>query len=353
MKIEENRKAIDSIDAQIIELLNERTRHALDIGAAKVESGEEIYAPHREVGVLDKVCELNNGPIRDAGLRAIFREIMSSSLALQKSMTIAYLGPDATYTHLAAIRRFGSSLEYSPQKSISDVFIEVSRGHADYGVVPIENSTEGVVTNTLDLFVDSDLKIVSQIVTPIQHCLVAKDPSVTPTTLFTHPQALAQCRRWIEQNHPNIEIMETSSTTRAAELAREKVGGMAIASSLAAEKYGLEILDRNIQDNSQNATRFLVLGRQCSPSTGKDRTSLMFSVPDKVGALHDALRAFRQHAINMTKIESRPSKRKAWEYFFFVDCMGHIEDEIVAQAIADLQKICSTVKVLGSYPNTE
>ncbi len=353
MKIEEHRKAIDGIDAKIIELLNERTGHVLEIGAAKVEAGEEIYAPHREVGVLDKVCALNPGPIPNHGLRAIFREIMSSALALQKSMTIAYLGPDATYTHLAAIRRFGSSLDYSPQKTIAEVFTEVSRGHADYGVVPIENSTEGVVTNTLDLFVDSDLKIVSQIVTPIQHCLVTKDPAVAPTTLFTHPQALAQCRRWIEKNYPNIEILETSSTTRAAELAREKEGGVAIASSLAAEKYELEIIERNIQDSSENATRFLVLGRNCSPPTGKDRTSLMFSVPDKVGALHEALSAFRKHAINMTKIESRPSKRKAWEYFFFVDCMGHVEDETVAQSIEDLRKICSTVKVLGAYPNTE
>src|SRR5437868_2739860 len=257
MSLAEHRKAIDKLDHKIVELLNERTGHVLQIGEIKVKAGEEIYAPHRELAVLERVCKLNKGPITNESLRAIYREIMSSALSLEKTMVIAYFGPEATYTHQAAIRRFGASLTYTPQKTIADVFTEVSKGRADYGVVPVENSTEGIVTHTLDMLVDSDLKIVSQIVLPIQHCLLSN-------------------------------------------------------SSLAAEKYGLKILESDVQDSSSNATRFLVLGRLCSPPTGKDRTSLMISLAHEAGALHKALAPFRKYRINMTKIESRPNKRKAW-----------------------------------------
>src|SRR5881398_1411013 len=313
MSIPEHRKAIDKLDAKIVKLLNERTRHVLEIGAIKLKAGEEIYAPHRELAVLQRLGRLNPGPITNESLRAIYREIMSSALSLQKTMRIAYLGPEATFTHQAAIRRFGSSLLYYSHKTITDVFNEVSKNRADYGVVPIENSTEGVVSHTLDMFVDSDLKIVSQIVLRVQHCLLSDSKQSQLKKLFAHPQALAQCRAWVQNNLPRVEIIETSS----------------------------------------NATRFLVLGRQCSPATGHDRTSLMISLVDKVGALHRALAAFRRYRINMTKIESRPSKRKAWEYFFFIDCDGHVSDHKVAKAISELEQQCSFVKVLGSYPNAE
>lgn len=353
MSMQEHRKAIDKLDEKIVELLNERTKHVLEIGSIKLKNGEEIYAPHRELAVLERVCKLNGGPITNESLRAIYREVMSSALSLEKTMTIAYFGPEATFTHQAAIRRFGSSLTYSPQKTIADVFTEVGKNRADYGVVPVENSTEGVVTHTLDMFVESELKIVAQIVLPIQQCLIGKGPKSEIKTIYSHPQALAQCRSWLQNHMPHAEVIEASSTTRAAELAAGEPAAAAIASSLAAERYNLKVLESDIQDNSANATRFLVLGRQCSPPTGRDRTSMMLGISHEVGALHRALAPFRKFKLNMTKIESRPNKRKAWEYFFFVDCDGHIEDKSLAEAVAKIGKSCNLVKILGSFPVSE
>ena len=353
MNIPHHRKAIDKCDAQIVKLLNERTRHVLAIGEIKCRSGEEIYAPHRERAVLERVCRKNTGPLTNESLRAIYREVMSSALSLEKSLTVAYLGPEATFTHQAAIQRFGASLRYTPHKTITDVFTEVSKQRADYGVVPVENSTEGAVTHTLDKFVDSDLKIVAQIVLPVQHCLLATCPRSQIRKLYTHPQALGQCRAWVQANLPRVEIVETSSNARSAELAAKEKGAAAVAGLLAAERYDVPVLEYDIQDNIANATRFLVLGRQCSPPTGNDRTSLMFSLVDRVGALYGALVAFRRHGVNMTKIESRPSKRKAWEYIFFVDCEGHLEDNRLKKAVKLLGEHCSYVKVLGSYPDSE
>jgi chorismate mutase/prephenate dehydratase len=353
MNIPEHRKAIDQLDAQIVRLLNERTKHVLHIGEMKLKAGEEIYAPHRERAVLDRICRQNSGPITNDSLRAIYREVMSSALSLEKSMTVAYFGPEATFTHQAALKKFGASLNYAAQKTIADVFAEVSRQRADYGVVPVENSTEGVVTHTLDMFVDSDLKVVAQIVMRVQQCLMSKVSQRNIKKLYVHPQSLAQCRAWIQNHLPHVEIIETSSNARSAELAAKAKNSAALGGALAAQRYGLDVLEADIQDNSTNTTRFLVLGRQCSPPTGQDRTSLMFSIPHQVGALHTSLAPFRKFRLNMTKIESRPSKRKAWEYFFFVDCDGHYEDKRVANAIVDLQKHCAFVKVLGSYPNSE
>jgi chorismate mutase/prephenate dehydratase len=353
VNIPEHRKLIDRLDAHIVRLLNERTKHVLAIGDMKLKAGEEIYAPHRERAVLRRICQSNEGPVTDEQLCAIYREIMSSALALEKTMSIAYLGPEATFTHQAAIQKFGSSLRYVSQKTIADVFAEVSRNRADYGVVPVENTTEGVVTHTLDMFVDSDLKIVSQIVLPVQYCLAGNGRLQDIKRLYVHPQALGQCRQWVQEHLPKVEIFETSSNARSAELAAKGKVNAAITGVLAAEKYGLPVLEQDIQDNAANATRFLVLGRQCSPPTGDDRTSLLMSVADKAGALHQAIAAFRRHKINMTKIESRPSKRKAWEYFFFIDCDGHVQDRKVVKAIQLLGEHCNFVKILGSYPNTE
>jgi len=353
VSIPKHRQAIDKLDARIVRLLNERTRHVLAIGDIKLAAGEEVYAPHREQAVLKRICALNPGPMTNDQLRAVYREIMSSALALEKTMTIAYFGPEATFTHQAAIQRFGSSLKYSPQKTIADVFTDVGKKSADYGVVPVENSTEGIVSHTLDMFMDSDLKIVSQIVLPVQQCLLSNSPRKQIKKLYVHPQSLAQCRGWIQTHLPAAELVETSSNARSAELAAREKSTAAIAGVLAAEKYGLRVLETDIQDSAGNATRFLVLGRQCSPPTGDDRTSLMLSVADKAGALHEAIAAFRRYKINMTKIESRPSKRKAWEYFFFIDCEGHAQDRKVAKAIELLGQHCNFVKVLGSYPNME
>jgi chorismate mutase/prephenate dehydratase len=353
MNILEHRKEIDRIDRQLVHLLNERTRHVLAIGEIKRKGEEEIYAPHRELSVLRRVCRMNEGPITNESLRSIYREIMSSSLSLEKSMTIAYLGPEATFTHQAALQRFGASLRYSAQKTITDVFGEVSRRRADYGVVPVENSTEGIVTHTLDMFVDSELKIVAQIVLPIQHCLLSTSRRDQIKRLYVHPQTLAQCRGWVQKNFPDAEIIETSSNARSAELAATHEHAGALAGVLAAERYDVPILEKDIQDSTANVTRFLVLGRQSPPPTGRDRTSILFSVADKVGALHHALAAFRRYRINMTKIESRPSKRKAWEYFFFVDLDGHANDRKLVRAMEHLAEQCNFVKVLGSYPYTE
>jgi chorismate mutase / prephenate dehydratase len=352
MNIPDHRKSIDKLDAHIVKLLNERTKHVLAIGEIKRKAGEEIYAPHRERAVLQRISRRNQGPITNDSLRAIYREIMSSALSLEKSLTVAYLGPEATFTHQAAIRRFGSSLHYSSQKTIADVFTEVSKHRADYGVVPVENSTEGVVTHTLDMFVDSDLKIVAQIVLPVQHCLLSNHPQSQIKKLYSHPQSLGQCRDWVRKTLPHVEIVETSSNARSAELAAKEKGAAAIAGVLASEKYRVPVLEYDIQDNVANATRFLVLGRQSSPPTGDDRCSLMFSIADRPGALYRALAAFRRYRINMTKIESRPSKRKAWEYLFFVDCAGHEEDRRLSKAISQLGEHCSYVKVLGSYPDS-
>lgn len=353
MNLSDHRKAIDALDAQIVRLLNERTQHVLQIGEIKLKAGEEIYAPHREQAVLDRVCKSNAGPITNESLRHIYREIMSSALSLEKSMVIAFLGPEATFTHEAAIRRFGSSLKYAPQNSIAEVFTEVSKMRADYGVVPVENSTEGVVTHTLDMFVDSELKIVSQIVLKIEQCFVSRFKRDQIEKFYVHPQTLAQCRSWLQKNFPKAEIIETSSNSRSVDFASREKNSAAIAGVLAAEKYNVPVIDHGIQDNAVNATRFLVLGRTCSPPTGNDRTSLMLSIKDEVGALHQTLAPFRKYKLNMTKIESRPSKRKAWEYFFFVDCDGHLEDKKVSKALADLEGVCNFVKVLGSYPKAE
>lgn len=350
-KLQQLRSKIDEIDSKLVRLLNERTKLVLDIGNLKHASGGEIYAPDREDAVLRRIVEKGKGPLPSDSLRAIYREVMSASLALEKPLVIAYLGPEATYSHMAVIKKFGSSLKYEPLPSITDVFTEVSKGRADYGVVPIENSTEGAVTHTYDMFVDSELKICAQIVLQIRHNLMAACPRDQIKKLYSIPQVLAQCRQWLQINMPQVEIIETSSSTRAAQIAKTEPNAGALASSLAAEMYGLTIHDENIQDSSENITRFLVIGRKYPPRTGNDKTSLMYAVQDRVGALHDCIASFKKFKINMTKIESRPSRKKAWEYYFFVDIVGHCDDARLKKALAELAKHTMFVKILGSYPN--
>jgi chorismate mutase/prephenate dehydratase len=349
LNIPEHRKAIDQLDAQIVRLLNERTRHVLEIGGIKLKAGEEIYAPHRELAVLQRVCRLNEGPITDLSLRAIYREIMSSALSLEKSMTIAYLGPEATYTHQAAVRRFGSSLRYSPQKTIAEVFLQVSQDRADYGVVPVENATEGMVTNTLDMFVESDLKIVAQILMPIRHCLVSRGKREQIKRLFCHPLSLEECRGWVQNHLPQAKIIETASPHQAAEEASKEPGAAAIANELAAERNSLRILAHGIQDNAAGDGRFLILGRKCSPPTGDDRTSLMLSIDDRVGSLDQVLALLKKRRLNLTNIESRPNQARPAECLMFIDVDGHEQEPRVARAIDALGKKCRLVKVLGSY----
>lgn len=352
-KLAEHRSEINRLDQEIVRLMNERTRHALAIGEIKVVGGQEIYAPHRERDVFERVKSLNAGPIRNDSLCAVYREIMSAALSLQKSLRVAYLGPETTFTHQAALSRFGASLTYLPQKTVADVFTEVSKGRADYGVAPVENSTEGIVNNTLDMLVDTDLKVVAQIVMSIRQCLVANCKKNQVQHLYAHPQSLEQCRFWLLRTFDKVEIVETASSKLAAEKAAADPVGAALTSSLGAQMLGLDILEANVQDSQSNYTRFLVMGKQCSPRTGRDHTSLMISVPDKVGALLEALEPFTRHKISMSRIESRPNKRKALEYYFFLDLYGHTVDTEVSLAIRELEQKGAYVKVLGSYPEPE
>ena len=350
-KLQHLRSRIDEIDRRLVRLLNDRTKFVLEIGKLKHATGSEIYAPDREEAVFRRVVEQNPGPLTNDSLRAIYREIMSSALALEKPLIIAFLGPDATYSHMASVRKFGASVRYEPMPSIADVFTDVAKGRADYGVVPIENSTEGAVTHTYDMFVDSELKICAQILLPIRHNLMSAGRRDEIKKLYSIAQVSAQCRQWLQVNMPGIELIEVSSSTRAAEIARQEPNAGALASTLAAEKYGLTIHDENIQDSSENVTRFLVIGRKYPARTGNDKTSIMFASQDRIGALHDSLETFKKYKINLTKIESRPSKKKAWEYYFFVDFTGHCDGPRVKKALAELAKHTMFVKILGSYPN--
>lgn len=348
------RKKVDSIDARILKLLNSRAKVVSGIGRVKRRLKESIYVPDRERDVYKKIVNNNKGPLSDQSLKAIFREIMSSALNLERPLEIAYFGPEFTFTHIAAMKKFGSSVSYASCGAISDVFSDVQKGRADYGVVPIENSIEGAVNHTLDMFVDSDLKICSEIYLEISHSLLSVEASVGKIKkVYSNPMVFGQCRIWLESNLPRAELIEVSSTSKAAEIAAGTRGSACIASELAAKKYGLKILSRSIEDSSSNVTRFLVIGRTLARPTKKDKTSIMFSVKDRAGALHDMLIPFKRCGINLTKIESRPSKIRPWEYYFFVDLEGHCLDGKVQKALAGLKKVSSYMKILGSYPVEE
>ena len=347
------RKEIDKIDDEIVRLLNERAQYVIKIGKLKKASDTQanLHTPAREAEIMERLCKVNPGPFPNDALRAVYREIMSGSLALEGPVKVAYLGPRATFTHLACIRKFGSSAQYVPQTSIKDVFDEVERGRADFGVVPIENSTEGVVNHTLDMFIDSNLQIYGEVLQEVSHHLLSKSDSLKAVKkIYSHPHALAQCRHWLETNMPEVPLAEVHSTARAAEVCTEDPSAAAIASELAGQIYALKVLKPRIEDNINNYTRFLVLSSKTPERTGKDKTSVMLSVKDKVGALYDLLRPFASHGTNLTKIESRPSRRKAWEYIFFIDLEGHIEEDRVKRALAEIKSRCLFLKVLGSYP---
>jgi chorismate mutase/prephenate dehydratase len=351
--LKEHRDAIDEIDREVVRLLSERVQHAGEIGQIKRANGADYYDPSREAQVMKKLAQLNPGPLSNQTLWAIYREVISASIALEKKLTIAYLGPEATYTHQASIRNFGVSLNHRAMKTIPDVFAEVERGTADYGVIPIENSTEGAVFHSMDMLVDSDLLICSQVYLPIEHCLVSQSPLAEIKEVHSKDQALGQCRDWLRRNLPNAVLVDVNSTAAAAEIAKQRPGVAAVASALSAELYDLNIVERGIQDKSDNVTRFLVVGKtQAKPlGGGRDKTSLVISLNDESGALGKALQPFASRGINLSKIESRPSRKKAWDYYFFIDLIGHYQDAEVQLAIAELQQHCPLVKWLGSYPN--
>ncbi len=350
-ELEKLRAGIDGIDDEIVELLNRRSEYVLKIGNIKRSQNVKFYKPDRERQILERLTKNNRGPFPNDALKAIYREILSASLALEEPLKVSCLGPLATFTHLAALRHFGSSASFVPVDSIKQVFENVETGKAEYGVVPIENSNEGVISYTLDMFMDFDLKVTAEIILEVSHNLLSKQTDrLKIKRIYSHPQALAQCRGWLESNMPGVIIKESTSTAKAAELAARDKDSAAIASELAARMYDLSILERNIEDSRHNVTRFLVVSKDFPPKTGNDKTSVMFSIKDRPGSLYAILLPFKRAKINLTKIESRPSKRKAWEYIFFVDMEGHIEDRKVKKAIESLKEGSLYLKILGSYP---
>jgi len=353
--LEHLRKSIDLCDRDIVAALNKRSGYAAEIGRIKAEKGGAIYDPSREEIVYEKVSGLNQGPLPDLAIRAIYREIISAAKALEGPTRIAYLGPEATYTNQAALAIFGSSMQYDPVGSIPEIFTLVEKGVSDYGVLPIENSTDGIVRHSLDMLVNTKLFIVNQVYLDIEHCLISNSPLNEIRLVCSKDQALGQCRDWLLRNLPEAVQKEVESTSLAVKMAMGEKGVAAIASSLASEKWGVPIVERNIQDRSDNITRFLVIGKEpASPLGGdKDRTSIVVSLKDEVGSLQEALNIFSAHKINLCKIESRPTRRKSWDYFFFIDFVGHFEDPAVQSAIEQLKGKSNFVKWLGSYPNTQ
>ena len=351
------RKSIDAIDKKILQLLNERAQASHRIGKLKQKDGQSVYAPHREKEILSRLKSLNRGPLTQDAIEAIYREIMSFSISLEKKVAIAYLGPPVTYTHQAAQKKFGSSVDYTPCAGISDVFAEVQNGRSEYGVVPVENSTEGAVNHTLDLFIDSDLKIYAEIYLPIHHHLMSiGNPLSSITQVYSKDQVFGQCRLWLESHLRGTQLVETASTGEAAQIVANNTnreGIACIASKIASDVYGLKVLASAIEDNANNTTRFLVVARNEAKPTPSDKTSIVFEIKDKTGALHDILVPFKKAGINLTKIESRPSKKKVWSYFFFVDFEGHHGDTRIQKALKELERHCTFFKILGSYPKAE
>lgn len=354
MELKKLRSQVDSLDLRILQLLNQRAKLVKQIGKIKSLRREQYYAPEREREILSRITRNNQGPLPKEAVKEIFSEILHTCRSLEKKLKIVYLGPEATFTHLAAIKNFGKSANYISTKSISDVFAEVEKERADYGVVPIENSTEGVVNHTLDMFIESDLKICAETLLEISHYLLSQTGDLKKIKrIYSHPQALAQCRNWLEDHLPNAELVETASTAEAAQKVKKESNAAAIASDLAAELYGLKIVASRIEDRSDNFTRFLVISKNFPAPSGTDKTSILFSIKDRVGALHDMLVPFKKNKINLTKIESRPTKKKAWEYIFFVDFSGHIVESKVKKALSELEEQCLYLKILGSYPRAE
>jgi len=352
-KIQELRKKIDELDSRIVDLLNERARIVIEVGDIKKAEKLEFHSPGREREILDRLTSKNKGPFPQDTLRAVYREILSSSLSLERPLKVAYLGPRATFTHMAGMQQFGLAAQYVPLENIREVFSEVERGRSDYGVVPIENSTEGVVNYTLDTFIDSDLKIYAEIMLEVSQNLMSRSGRIEDIRkVYTHPQVPGQCRQWIEKNLAGIPILDAPSTARAAEMAKDDPEAAAIASEMAAILYGLQVVAKRIEDNPHNVTRFLVISKKSPGKTGRDKTSIMFSIKDKVGALHSMLTPFAEAGINLNRLDARPSGRKVWDYVFFLDMEGHIEEQKVADAIERLKKDCMFLKVLGSYPRS-
>jgi chorismate mutase/prephenate dehydratase len=346
------RDQIDAIDRQLLELLSRRAQLATEVGRLKLTLASPIYRPEREAQVLRSVAALNRGPLSTAALEPIYREIISACRAMERPLAVAYLGPAGTFSELAALRQFGSAVQLEPCASIDEVFRYAETGRSDYAVVPVENSTEGAVSRSLDLLLTTTaLKIVAEVSVPVQHHLLTRRGTLDGVQrLFAHPQAVAQCLTWLNQNLPALERIQVASNAEAARLASLDPAAAAVAGENAALQYGLQIVEHQIQDDPLNRTRFLVLGQQeCAP-TGQDKTSLILSVPNQAGAVYHMLAPLARHAVSMTRFESRPARTGAWEYYFYVDVEGHTTDPALVAAFEELRQACAFFRCLGSYP---
>ncbi len=352
-KLQQIRERIDSLDLQIQDLINQRAEAAHEVARVKRAEDKDafFYRPEREAQVLATVKERNSGPVGDEEMTRLFREIMSTCLALEQPLRIAFLGPQGTFTQSAALKHFGHSVETAAMASIPDIFRDVESGACHYGVVPVENSTEGVISHTLDMFLNSGLQICGEVTLRIHHHLMSKGKDLSRITkVYSHQQSLAQCRLWLDRNLHRAEQQSVGSNAEAARLACDDPQAAAIAGEMAAEIYGLDFLAESIEDEPDNTTRFLIIGRQSVSASGNDKTTLLLSARNVAGSLNTLLQPLAEHSISMTRIESRPSRRGTWDYVFFVDIHGHRDDPNVAQAMEELRADASLFKVLGSYP---
>lgn len=347
------RDKIDALDLQIMQAISDRARCAQQVAEVKKGQGDlAYYKPEREAQVLRHIMEKNAGPLDNEEMARLFRQIMSACLALEQPIRVAFLGPEGTFTQEAALKHFGDSAISVPQSAIDEVFREVLAGACNYGVVPVENSTEGVISHTLDSFMDSSLKICGEVELRIhQHFMIGPNTNKDSVTrVYSHAQSLAQCRQWLNSNYPNIERVAVSSNAEAAKRVQGEWNSAAIAGDMACELYNLEKMREKIEDRPDNSTRFLIIGRESVPRSGDDRTSIVVSVHNKPGALHDLLEPFRRYNVDMTRLESRPSRNSKWSYVFFIDLIGHIEDQPVAGVLEELSSSVAELKILGSYP---
>ncbi len=345
------RDEIDNIDLTILNLLNKRALLAKEVGEIKKKNNLPIYVPSREKEIFNRLEKLNNGPLSNDVIKHIFREIISACRSIEENIKVVYLGPKATFTHQASLKYFGHAVEHIPVSTIKDVFEEILKKKAHFGVVPVENTIEGVVNYTLDMFLEYDLKIIGEVILEISLHLMSINPNINEIEkIYSHKFAIAECREWILKNMPHVQLIEVESTAKAAEIAKDDFESAAIASESAAEIYGLHILERKIDKHLHNYTRFLIIGNQIPQPTKNDKTTFIFSVKNEVGALYKALEPLYRNRINMTKIESRPSKKEAWDYIFFTDIEGHVEYDNIRETLEEFKNNVPFFKVLGSYP---
>ena len=353
MSIEELRNKIDDIDHQLVKLLNERARVVVEIGKLKNITDKPIYAPDREKEVLEKIKNVNTGPLPDRCLTAIWREMMSGSFVLERPLRIGYLGPGGSFSHTAAMLKFGQSIEYEPLTDIHSIFDEVSKGHCDLGLAPVENTMGGGVIETLDALIDSDVKVCAEVLMAIHHNLLANCPLEEIEVVYSKPEVFAQCRNWLSATFKGAHTVAVASTAKAAQMAANEPNAAAIGSQIAAELYGLKVIYENIEDIANNVTRFLVISKEDARRTGEDKTAILFSTSHKAGALADVLDIFKKFEINLTNIESRPSKKREWEYYFFMDFLGHRTDQNIQDGLEESRKHCLQLSILGSFPRAK